>query len=266
MIQSLAVSYRENMLSQNLKAKLKKGEKLLGIIMMFDFWPGYVELVRKYGFDFLVVDMEHGQIGFSEAVELCRIGRLLDLPVLIRPGICEFDRIRRSLEIGSGGLMLPWVETKEQLDTIHDAAFSPPRGRHGMGGPAILTVDGIGTREWKSIEDNTFIMCQVETPGGVDFTPEIASREWVDAVMLGPYDLAMNMGLTDQYLKAPEHIAAIGKVRDLAHKQGKPAGMVAGTGTDARGWFEKGFDIILLGEMIGHFRRGLQESLDELRG
>jgi 2-keto-3-deoxy-L-rhamnonate aldolase RhmA len=252
------------MLAGKLKAKLKNNGRPVGMIMTFDFWPGYIELAKKYGLDFIVIDMEHGQIDLSQAVELCRIGRLTEMPTLIRPALCEFDRVRRSLEIGAAGLMLPWVERQEQLDVLKEAAFSPPKGRHGMGGPAIWAVDGVGSNDWKMIEDNTFIMCQVETPAGVEFTPTIASQEWIDAVMLGPYDLALNMGLVDSYMKDPRHIKAIESVRDKAHGCGKPAGMVVGTGADARYWFDNGFDIIILGEASGHFRKGLADNLAEL--
>ena len=254
------------MLAGSLKTKLKNNEKPIGMIMTFDLWPGYIELAKKSGLDFIVIDMEHGQIDLSQAVELCRIGRMIDFPTLIRPALCEFDRVRRSLEIGAAGLMLPWVEKQEQLDIIKEAAFCPPKGRHGMGGPAILAVDGVGSKDWKMIEDNTFIMCQVETPAGVDFTPVIASQDWVDTVMLGPYDLALNMGLIDSYMKDPKHIKAIERVRDLAHGCGKPAGMVVGSGADARYWFDNGFDIIIIGEITTHFKKGLADNIAQLRG
>jgi 4-hydroxy-2-oxoheptanedioate aldolase len=253
------------MLAGSLKEKLRQGRESVGLMMTFDFWPGYLELVRKKGVDFAILDMEHGQVDLSRAEELCRTARLLDLPLLIRPPSCTAGPIKRSLDLGAGGLMVPWVETQAQLDELHDAAFCPPRGRHGMGGPAILAVDGTTSRDWARLEENLFIMCQIETPLGLEFAPTAASQDWVDALMLGPYDLAHTMGLVDQYLQAEAHLRAIAQVRDAAHAGGKWAGMVTGTGEDARRWFDQGFDLVIIGAVITHFVQGLERNLAAAR-
>jgi 2-keto-3-deoxy-L-rhamnonate aldolase RhmA len=233
--------------------------------MTFDFWPGYLEIARKMGLDFVVVDTEHGQLDPSHAETLCRTARLLDLPLLMRPQSCQADLIKRCLDQGAGGLMVPWVECQEQLDILYAAAFCPPRGRHGMGGPAILAVDGVGSADWARIEDNTFIMCQVETPKGMEFAGVIASQPWVDAVMVGPYDLAHNLGLLDQYMTAPGHVAAIERIGEAARRHGKPAGMVVGTGEDARAWFDKGFQLVICGCVMGHVRQSLARNIAAAR-
>ena len=253
------------MLSSSIKEKLNQGREVLGVIMTFDFWPGYLEICQQQGVDFMVVDMEHGQVDLPRVEELCRTARLLDLPLLIRPQSCSADLIKRSIDLGAGGLMIPWMETQEQLDILFDAAFCPPRGRHGMGGPSILAVDGVTSRDWARIEDNLFIMCQIESPQGLDFAPCIAAQEWVDALMLGPYDLAHNMGLVDRYLEAEEHLCAIEQVRDAAHAHDKWAGMVVGTGEQARAWIDRGFEMILMGGVLAHFLQGLKRNLSAAR-
>jgi 2-keto-3-deoxy-L-rhamnonate aldolase RhmA len=106
------------MLASSLKQKIREGKRPLGMLMTYDFWPGYLEIAQRGGLDFVVVDMEHGQANPSRIEELCRTGRLLDLPTLVRPALCQFEPIRRALDLGAGGLMLPWVETQEQLDAL----------------------------------------------------------------------------------------------------------------------------------------------------
>lgn len=254
------------MLSSSLKEKLSAGGEALGVMMTFDFWPGYLEICLKHGVDFMVVDMEHGQVELSRVEELCRTARLLDLPLLIRPPICSMDPIKRIIDLGAGGLMIPWMESQEQLDILYNAAFCPTRGRHGMGGPGILAVDGISSRDWARIEDNLFIMCQIETPKGLDFASHVVAQDWIDALMVGPYDLAHNMGLLDQFMQAEEHIRAIGQVRDAAHARGKWAGMVVGTGEEARHWADHGFEMIIMGVVLAHFRQGLSRNIAAARG
>lgn len=252
------------MLASSLKEKLRDNQEPVGVFMSFDFWPGYLEICRKQGVDFVVLDMEHGQVDLPRAEEICRTARLLDLPLLIRPQSCSMDTIKRSLDLGAGGLMIPWMETQEQLDILHAAAFCPPRGRHGMGGPGIMAVDGTTSQDWERLEENLFIMCQIESPLGLQFAPTVAAQDWIDALMLGPYDLAHNMGLIDQYL-SEEHVRAIEQVRDAAHAGGCRAGMVTGTGEDARNWFDRGFDMIIVGGVITHFSQGLERNLGSAR-
>ena len=254
------------MLASTLKEKLAAHKECLGVLMTFDFWPGYLEILKKSDVDFVVLDTEHGQVELSQAEELCRTARLLDLPLLMRPQSCSTDLIKRCLDLSAAGLMVPWIESQEQLDVLHDAAFCPPRGRHGMGGPTILSVPGTTTADWALVEENTFIMCQVETPKGMAFTGTIASQPWVDAVMVGPYDLAHNLGLLDEYMESPEHIAAIESIGETARAQNKPAGMVVGTGEAAREWFDRGFGLVICGAILSHLIQGLTRNIKAARG
>jgi len=254
------------LLASSLKQKLRDGQECVGLFMTFDFWPGYLELAQRNGIDFVIVDKEHGQVDPSHAETLCRTARLLDLPLMMRPQSCSVDPIKQCLDQGAGGLVLPWMERQEQLDVLREAAFCPPRGRHGMGGPAILAASGVRTADWAQIEDNTFIMCQTETPRGIDFAPTLASQDWIDALMLGPYDLSHNMGLLDEYMKSPEHIAAIERIGAIAHEHGKPAGMVVGNGEAAPAWFERGFDLVICGCVMGHVVQSLARSAQAARG
>ena len=253
------------MLSSSLKEKLRNNQEVIGVMMTFDFWPGYLEICQKQGVDFFMLDMEHGQVELPRVEELCRTARLLDIPMLIRPQSCNEDLIKRAIDIGGGGLIIPWMESQEQLDILYKSAFCPPRGRHGMGGPMIFSGDGVTSKDWKKLEDDLFITCQIETPKGLDFAPEVAAQDWIDALMLGPYDLAHNMGLVDQFLKAEEHIHAIERVGEAAHAHGKWACMVCGTGEDARKWFDKGFEMIIMGTIATHFIQSISNNLAKAR-
>lgn len=254
------------MLAGTLKEKLRAGSRPVGVFMTFDFWPGYLEICCRQGVDFVVLDQEHGFADPSRGEELCRTARLLDLPLLIRPPSSDIGPVKRALDQGAGGLMVPWVETQEQLDSLQAGAFCPPRGRHGMGGPGILAVPGTSSADWQQLEGSQFIMCQIETPLGLEFAPTVARQDWVDALMVGPYDLAHNLGAVDRYLEAEEHLQAIARIATAAHQAGKYAGMVTGTGEQARGWFDQGFDLIIIGAIITHFTQGLQRNLEGVRG
>jgi 2-keto-3-deoxy-L-rhamnonate aldolase RhmA len=252
-----------HMLSGALKTQISAGQKALGVLMTYDFWPGNLEIAKREGVDFVVVDREHGQADLSRIEELCRVGRLLDLPTLVRPSWAEFGEIKRVMDLGAGGLMVPWVESHEQVHAVRDGAFTPPNGRRGVGGPGVFAARGIDTKSWLEMEESLFVMLQIESPAGIQVAKEVAAPDWVDALIPGPFDLAHNMGLLDQFLAAPEHIEALLSIKQAASTVGKPCGMVVPDGRSARQWFSRGFDFAIINCFMGHMTRGLRANLQE---
>ena len=125
---------------------------------------------------------------------MCRTARLLDLPLILRPEDSVYHLLRRYADMGPSGFMIPWTEREEQLETVKSAIFVPPRGRRGPGGPSVMRTRSLDLRGWQEVEDDFFVCFQVETPRGIEALPGLADRDWIDAVMLGPYDLSLNLG------------------------------------------------------------------------
>ncbi len=126
-----------------------------------------------------------------------------------------------------------------------------------------MATEGTLSKDWNEMEAGLLVTCQIETPKGIEIVDKIASKDFLDIVMTGPYDLAHNMGLIDAYL-SPPHIEALLKIKDACHIANKPVGMVVGDGKVAKQFFDYGFDLVVIGEVSGMFRRGVKECLDEL--
>ncbi|MBS1873301.1 MAG: hypothetical protein JSU00_08800 [Acidobacteria bacterium] len=263
--------YEVNLLASSLKARLRAGEPSFGAFLSFDFWPGYLEIFQAEGMHFAVLDMEHGSATLPQAEELCRVARLIDFPLLLRPESSLFHTMKKYLDMGPAGLMIPWVEEEVQVRTVLDSMFTPPRGRRGPGGNAIFHNRTLDRAGWDGIEPNLFLMPQIETPRGVANSKLIASPEGVDALMLGPYDLSLNMGLCWQ----PEHpslVDAIVNVRLSAAEAGKPCGMVVGTVEQAGLWMDRGFNFFICSEVTSMVRtqthvlvQGMRDAADSRR-
>ena len=116
--------------------------------MTFDFWMGDLEILKAAGMDWVMLDLEHGSAGFGVAEELCRVARLLDFPLLIRPEGSIYHTLRRYMDMGSSGFVIPWTERQEQVDTLESAVFCPPLGKHGPGGPLILATSTLNREGW----------------------------------------------------------------------------------------------------------------------
>ena len=250
------------MLASSLKARLRERKLTIGPIMTFDFWPGYLEIFKAEGMHFAVLDMEHGSASLRTAEEFCRTARLLDFPLLIRPEASVYHLLRRYLDMGPAGFMIPWIESQEQVEALRDASFLPPKGRRGPGGPSIQANRSLDRAGWDEIEENLFLMLQIETPAGVKNLPALLAHDWVDATMLGPYDLSLNLSHWGQ-MDHPEVVATIQEVHSQSTQLGKPCGMVVGTVDHAKFWIDRGFTFLITGEVSQYVR---QQSRNMVQG
>lgn len=236
------------MLASELKSRLQNNQLTLGVILTFDFWPGYLEVFKAEGLNYVILDMEHGSASLRTAEELCRTARLLDLPLIIRPEASHYHLLRKYLDMGSAGFLIPWTETQEQIETLRDATYLPPKGKRGPGGPAIFANRSIDRAGWDEIESALFLMVQIESPVGIANLTSLVSRDWIDATMLGPYDLSLNLGRWGQ-MDHPEVVNAICETRSRSLQIGKPCGMVINSLEQAQTWISRGFNFFICSEV-----------------
>ncbi|MSR64523.1 MAG: hypothetical protein EXS18_01940 [Verrucomicrobiae bacterium] len=253
------------MLASSLKKKLAGGSNAIGIMMTFDFWPGYLEAFQKMGLDLVMIDCEHGAATLREVEELCRTARLAGIAALLRPEAADFPLIRRYADMGPAGFIIPWVETIEQLEVVRDAVFQPPRGRRGWGGPVIQAATGVDRPGIDAYEKSLMVIAQIETPLGVERCDKIASCEWVDALMMGPYDLSVNLGTVPDVNSEKQKVATR-RVLEACRKAGKPCGTVSADPAIVRAWFKEGMQFALCGEVSFFVQSGLKSAIEAIRG
>jgi 2-keto-3-deoxy-L-rhamnonate aldolase RhmA len=254
------------MLAAALKERVRSKQLTYGPMLTFDFWPGYLEIFKSEGMHYAVLDMEHGAVSLPMAEELCRTARLLDFPLIIRPEASVFHLVRKYIDMGAAGFLLPWSERQEQMDTVRDAIFTPPRGRRGPGGPSIFANRTLDRKGWDEIEESLFIMPQIESQAGVENVTALASPDWVDATMLGPYDLSLNLDLCAQ-TEHPEVVSTIETIRDRSAAAGKPCGMVVNSVDAARAWVGRGFSFFIYCEvsyMVRSHAKTLVRGIEEI--
>ena len=166
-----------------------------------------------------------------------------------------YPTVRRYLDMAPMGIIIPMVDTKEQIDTLEAAAFLPPRGRRGPGGPAVEQVSDLTRNGWAELEEQLVFLPQIETRKGMRKL-QLFDRDWITGGFVGPYDLMMDLGLPMEEFCAPgsEHEKAILTICEGLRKMGKYCGITSPNGEDARRWIDYGFRVIVCGEatrMIG---------------
>lgn len=244
-----------------IKEKLKEKDYLIGAFVA-SCNANNVEILAINGFDFVVLDMEHSPLGLESMVDMIRAGECYGMASIPRTYTIETKLMRRILDIGAHGLLVPMVNTLEDTEYIVNAVKFPPLGKRGMNagrGPRWGGYDDyVG-----NANDALFTMVQCETKESVDNIEKIASVEGIDSIFIGVGDLSLDMG----YRKEPSHTKveeAISKVLDACRKHGKIPGIVTSTQEEAVKRIKQGFKIITVLNDLGMFKKETEKVIKEI--
>ena len=214
----------------------------LGTILTIDN-PAIVEIARLAGFDWLWIDAEHGSFNEISASVACAVAAG-GPPAFVRLPDRSATAIKRFLDTGCDGIILPQVSTLAEVNEIARAALYPPRGERSIG---LARAQGYGTKFAEYLSNKSYgIIVQIETVVGVGNALAIAEHEAVDAVIIGPYDLSGSFGIPGQ-IDSPQVTDAIASVLEVCKKAGKPCGIFSATAEKARTYLGMSFDLIAIG-------------------
>ncbi len=215
-----------------------------GVLVTDHLWPRLIEICKLAGLDYAIIDCEHGPHDDTTIAQACAVGRMLNFPVLIRPISYAYDQVRRAIDLGPCGLMIPSVENVEQLDIVRDAVLLPPRGRRRPGGWGNHWMDDFQYDTWKTqFEQHLVILPQIETKTGLANVQAIAAHELVTAIAVGPYDLSAELGCCWQ--PADERLqSALAQIRAAGRSAGKNMWMI-GNGPALT---QQGYTFLCIGE------------------
>ena len=210
-----------------LKAKLKAGETLVGSFHPMPS-PAIVEVYGLVGFDFVLLDAEHGP-GSVESVEAqVRAADAVNLPVVVRIAENTPQNILRHLDTGVLGVQLPMVNNGAQAKAVVDSVKYPPVGKRGLAG---MRANGYGLMgslgDYTRLANaNTLVSVQVETQEAIDHLEEILAVDDVDVVFIGPNDLATSLGYPGESAN-PKVLDVIDGLVARIHAGGRACGITA---------------------------------------
>ncbi|MBD2085765.1 aldolase/citrate lyase family protein [Trichocoleus sp. ST-U3] len=251
---------REN----QLKRKLKRGEVVLGPFINCAY-PAFIEICGHAGFDFAVIDMEHGALNTLVAEDLCRAADCVGLAPIVRIRKNDAPQIQRALDIGSAGVQVPQIETQsDAADVVRGAKYSPLGSR----GLSFYTRAGVyaaaGTQITNQLNEESLIVVHVEGIRGVENIEEIVSVPHIDVIFLGPYDLSQSLGIPGQ-VQDSRVIELMQKCVTTIRKAGKSAGTFADNPETAKQWIDDGVQYITLGVDVGIFLRACEALVKAVR-
>lgn len=250
-------------LKNPLREKLYSGKTSLGTWVTIGS-PDVTDTLKQLNFDWFVLDMEHSYYSIETARNLML--SLTDSKVmpLLRVGENDQYLIKRALDIGSYGVLVPLVNTREEAEKAVNYSKYPPLGTRGVG-PVRAAAYGNNLRDYISTANEEIIVgVQIETMIAVSNAEAIIETKGVDLAFVGPSDLTMSMGLgTDRgNAKVADTMRSIVK---SCEKLGKVPGTLAATPEEAKKWQELGFKFIALGSDSKYLYQGAKQFLDQSR-
>ncbi|KAK2883380.1 hypothetical protein FQN49_000020 [Arthroderma sp. PD_2] len=232
--------------ANRIQSVLKAGKTAYGAWQMFN-GANLSRAMARCGFDWILVDTEHGNIDDAQMHEAVGAIAAAGVSPIVRTVANEGWMVKRALDAGAHGILIPMLETADDARKIVEAAKFPPVGKRGFGSPFPMGAIGNVTpiEYLQQANDALITAIQIETKSALDNVEEIAQVPGVDVLLVGPFDLGNNIGrpvLAAEF--HPDLEVAIERVRKAATDNGKKAGIYCPSGESAKKYIAQGFHMV----------------------
>ncbi len=250
----------------NLKQALRKRSATIGSWITLGH-PAIAEIMAKAGFDWLTIDLEHSAITLDQAQQLIQVIELCGVTPLVRVGENSPYLIKRVMDAGAHGVIVPMVNTAEEAKSAVDAVKYPPVGRRGVG---LGRAQGYGFeferyRDWS--REKSVVIVQIEHIDAINNLREILRVDGIDGSIVGPYDLSGSLGVPGDF-KNPAMRKALQSYETVATQLGKPKGfhIVHPEKKTVMEYRERGYSFLALGLDTLFLGTGCGETVSIVKG
>jgi len=234
------------MFNNRLKKALYEGRPCFGTLICNNS-PDIVEICGLVGFDFVILDIEHGYMSPETMVNLIRAAEVTGMTPITRVTENSETIILRSLDVGAHGVQVPMINDAAAARLAVRRAKYYPEGMRGVAFPRSGNYGQVPIFDYfRQANYETMVVVQCENVTGLDNIEEIAAVPGVDVVFLGPFDLSQSMGIPGQVESPPVQEAAE-RIIEICAKYGKIPGIFCTTAEEAKQRAEQGFKYIPIG-------------------
>jgi 2-keto-3-deoxy-L-rhamnonate aldolase RhmA len=251
-----------------MKAALKEGKVQIGTWLNIQRNPAILTLMKSAGMDYARIDMEHSSPSIETVADMAVLGRALDFPVVVRPPEGDREWITRLLDCGVWGLHIPQVDNPDIAQAVVEASRYRPLGTRGQAAfaPGTDFDRAGGTAAGRAhFNEQVHVTVMFESAEAFRHVDEILSIEGIDAVTLGPSDLAQELGV----MGTPDQARVIDEHRmlliDAANRYGKDVAMLVPTLEEAERWIAAGVKIIAYSSDTDILAKGFMEAAQRLK-
>lgn len=255
---------REN----KLKTKLKEGKVCLGTFARLG--PATVEILGHTGWDFVVIDMEHGGFDIPHVEHLLRAAKASGITGLVRVPEPKAVAIMRALDAGAEGVQIPQVETGAEAEFVTKAARYYPEGNRGL--CSFVRASGYSSTaapdHMSTSNQEVLTVVHIEGQKAAENVAELVKVPGVDVIFLGPWDLSQSLGMPGQ-TSHPKVVTVMEEVTEVCRKAGVAVGTFITKPEDAKYWADRGIQYLMYstdaGMMVQSSREKLQALTDALK-
>ena len=254
---------RELEKARTMKRRLKAGDLTIGAQLSLED-SAVVEIFGRAGYDYVLIDAEHGAATPQVMKSMLQAGQHTDTVVLARAMRLDAELIRLYLDLGSPGVACPFIETAAQAKLLVDSCRYPPEGIRGYG-PRRAGNYGFDADEYFTQANESMIcIAMIESEQAVNNALEITAVEGLDAVLIGPMDLSINLGVFEQF-ESDRYVEAVETVRAACRANGTAMGTGCYSIDHAIACRDMGDPLLLaLGDEVA-IRQGAVATLEALR-
>jgi 4-hydroxy-2-oxoheptanedioate aldolase len=252
---------------RSLRDKIKAGDLVTGTMIHEFACPAMVPVMADAGFDFIIIDQEHGPASYHDIQDMVIAAKGYDLAIIVRSTKNDYEYMAKVLDMGADGLLIPHVDTPEEAHNVVKCAKYPPAGErsHGMRHYLSKFSPCASTAEYiKVANEQTTIFVQAESPVAARNVDAIISSPWVDGVIVGPSDFTMSMGIIGQY-EDKQFLEHCDTLLQACRKAKKHFGIHWSKLDVAMTWKKKGANIMLFGSATNMLREKANEVAGRLR-
>ncbi len=244
---------------RKLRAKLKNDQPVYGMWVTLES-ASVTEMAVALGVDWVVIDAEHGHLDWKDIVEHLRATVRSDTVALVRVAECNVGLIKRALDIGADGVVVPWVETGQQLAEAVKFAHYPPDGMRGIGAERATCWGQCFTDHVEEANEHVLVVPIIETVKAGRNVKELLSVPEVDIYFFGPADYSSTAGFAGQW-EGPGVAQQILNAKDQIRAAGRHVGVIATSNENIAQRREQGFRVIGMGIDAGLLLRSLKGAL-----
>lgn len=247
------------------KNRLKKGDVLLGTWITINCLD-VVETLSTLPFDWFVFDMEHAPLDVSNLQILIAGTRGTDVVPMVRVPWNDMVVIKRVLDIGAKGLVIPWVNSGEEAENVVRYVSYPPKGIRGVGPRRAVMYGATDFLEYyKRFEEEELVVAiQIETEKALKNIEDIANVKGIDIFYIGPMDLSVNLGIPLQY-DHPKFIEAVETVLRVTRKYDITPGIHTFNAEQAIKYIDMGFRFLALASDYRILHTSFAKMLENVR-
>ncbi len=247
---------------RKLRQKLAADETVYGLWVTLES-ASITEMAVALGLDWVVIDAEHGHLDWRDILEHVRATVRSDTVALVRITELNIGQIKRALDIGADGIIVPWVETAEQLRQAVAYAHYPPEGVRGMGGERATCWGKCLPENAAQADEHVLVIPIIETVRAGQNIDEMCRVDGVELFQFGPADYSSTAGYKGQW-EGPGVAQQLLDIKNTIRRAGKHCGVMSTSNEDLASRREQGFRFLAVGMDAGLLLRSLTGSLAEL--